>query len=173
MRTLGQVAVVLFVLMIVAVGMMGVYRAAKLSWRGHLGMWAACLLFGGLTSWLFGITIDWRAIFAGLATFSIVSEGFVWAYARLGIYELMTEESPLDSTEEKQESREHFFGMFSAIFMVVFVFLGAYLWNGEDPLSTDTSQTFTSILGYILMCLGFGLPGIGFSAYMMLDELEN
>lgn len=174
MRTLGQVAVVLFVLMIIAIGMIGVYRVAKLSWKGHLVMWAACLICGSLASWIFGSTFDWLSISAGLVIFSVVSEGLVWAYESLGIYELMTEDSPLDSAEEKGESREHFFGMFSSLFMVSFVLVGAYWWNGEDPfIVSEVTQTLKSILGYIMMCLGFGLPIIGFAAYMMLNEQNN
>ena len=171
LRMLGQVAVVLFVMMIIALGMAGVYRVAKLSWKGHLGMWAACLICGSTSCWLFGSEFDWLSIFVGLVAFSVVSEGLVWAYESMHIYELMMEDSPLDSLEERRESREHFFGMFSAVVMIVFVVLGAHWWNGEDPfLGNWLSHPAMSLVGYAMMTLGFGLPVIGFVAYMTLNE---
>ena len=166
----GQVVVVLFVLMIIAIGMIGVYRVAKLSWKGHLVMWATCLICGSVASWILGQRLIGLP-FLRVGDFFSRREGLVWAYENLGIYELMTEDSPLDSADEGRKAGT-FFGMFSSLFMVGFVFVGAYGGTEWIHVVSDVTQTFKSILGYIMMCLG-RIANHWICGHMMLNEQNS
>ena len=171
LRTLGRIAIVFLIIAFIARGMAGVYRVAKLSWKGHLGMLVSGLIGCRLIFWVFGSEFDLLTTCVVLVIFSVVSEALVWAYESMGIYEHMTAESSLESIEKIKKNQETFFGMFSSLFIIFFIILGAYLWNGEDPMmKSDVTQPLKSLVGYAMLGLGLGLPIIGFGAYELLKE---
>ena len=170
-----RIAVVLMILAFIAFGMVGVYRVSKLSWRGHIGMWLTCSVSFLLYYWIFEATgSDYLIIMAGLVCFSGVSEALVWFYERLNIYDNLVGDMPADSDENKESNREWFFGLFSSLCILVFVFVGLYIWDGRDPFEVGyITHTWSSLLGFAMLCLGFGLPLIGFSASLFLQSNED
>jgi hypothetical protein len=142
--------------------MAGVYRMGNQSWKKHISAWVVFVVFFLVIEFEVGIA----AIFYTLFVISFASKTLVYLFNKF--YEAFVKDNYLNS---KKESKEWFFGMITSVIAVTFIIVGALIWDGIDPFENDDIElTFKSVLGFVLLTLGLGLPFLGLVSRLVLSD---
>ena len=169
MNAIMKVAIVLVILFIFIAGMAGIYRLGNISWKKHFMGWAFFLI----AFWVIDFSVPITAQVWTIAIVSLSSKYLVYLFNRFGIYETFNDDYTNLLGDTK--SKEWFFGLFSSPLMLAFIILGALMWDsGVDPLNNDGLEvTISSLIGYLLLTIGIGLPFLGFVFRFVIAEDEE
>jgi hypothetical protein len=102
---------------------------------------------------------------------SLSSKCLVYLFNRFEIYETFNDDSTI--IDEDTKSKEWFFGLFTSPLILVFIILGALIWDSVDPLNNNGLEvSISSIIGYLLLTIGIVLPILGFFFRFIISEKE-
>ena len=166
MNAIMKVAIVLAILFIFIAGMSGIYRLGNISWKKHFMAWAFFLI----AFWVIDFSVPITAQVWTILIVSLSSKCLVYLFNRFGIYETFNNDSTTIDSDIK--SKEWFFGLFTSPLILAFIILGALMWDSSvDPLNNDGLEvTISSLIGYLLLTIGVGLPFLGFVFRFVISE---
>lgn len=169
MNAIMKVAIVLVILFIFIAGMAGIYRLGNISWKKHFMGWAFFLI----AFWIIDFSEPIIAQVWIILIVSLSSKCLVYLFNRFEIYETFNDDSTI--IDEDTKSKEWFFGLFTSPLILVFIILGALIWDsGVDPLNNDGLEvSISSLIGYLLLTIGIGLPFLGFVFRFIISEKEE
>jgi len=168
MNAIMKVAIVLVILFIFIAGMAGIYRLGNISWKKHFMGWAFFLI----AFWIIDFSEPIIAQLWIILIVSLSSKYLVYLFNRFEIYETFNDDSTI--IDEDTKSKEWFFGLFTSPLILVFIILGALIWDGVDPLNNDGLEvSISSLIGYLLLTIGIVLPILGFFFRFIISEKEE